>query len=313
MFPYSALNHHSGFPALSLNGYRPPHCDRHLMVKYAEDQHKKKDRRSQLLVGPMGSNMMENSYSSEGHMNPDARDVPYLYSRGRGSQPGMYRPQQSSAQMNLMNQGQQGNQNFSSSSNANYLSRESGKGASPSMSPSSVSNINSSDWYSHGQTFQVHYDNQMGNPPAHMNNHQGQSLSYDQHAMEQQMMSQGQRSSNNQGQSQGQGTLYTRPNRVTNESGYNGAVAIIISFLPQHADVALLHDLCAPYGRIVSAQIDIDNSSISPEESSALGGCTGRGRVKLSTMSQAQYATQALNGAIIFEGGRPLRVSVQFT
>lgn len=280
------------------------------MVKYAEDQHKKKDRRSQLLVGPMASNMMENSYSYEGHMNPDARD-PYLYSRGRGSQPGMYRTQQSPAQMNLMSQSQQGNHNFSSSSTANYLSRESGKGASPSMSPSSVSNINSSDWYSQGQMFQgVMYDHQMGNPQAHMSSNQ--SLNYDQHAMDQHMISQGQRSSHNQGQNQnqGQGTLYMRPNRVTNESGYDGAVAIIISFLPQHADVALLHDLCAPYGRIVSAQIDVDNNSISPEESSALGGCTGRGRVKLSTMSQAQYAAQTLNGAIIFEGGRPLRVSI---
>ena len=43
--------------ALSLNGYQPPGSDRHLVVKYAEDQHKKKDRRAQMEMGMMGGGM----------------------------------------------------------------------------------------------------------------------------------------------------------------------------------------------------------------------------------------------------------------
>lgn len=273
------------------------------MVKYAEDQHKKKDRRSQVAGGPMGLNMMENLNMMDGQLKPDSRD-PYLYSRVR-MQPGMYRPQQPHMQINQMGMNHSANQTFLPPSAANYPLRGSGKGSPSSMSPSSISNMSSSgEWYNQGQgqMFQMLYDNQMGNPQSHMHN---QSLSYDQHAM-----AQGHRSS--QSQSQGLSVPYMRASRSTSDPSYNGAVTIIVSFLPQHADVALLHDLCSPYGRIISAQLDVDTSnSNSPDESVGIGGCTGRGRVQMASLSQAQYATQALNGAIIFEGGRPLQVSVE--
>lgn len=99
-----------------------------------------------------------------------------------------------------------------------------------------------------------------------------------------------------------------RPTRSAQEPGYNSSVTLIISSLPQHADIALLHDLCAPYGQIISAQVDVDPSNSQLDVANGRGGCSGRGRVQMANMSQAQYATQALNGAIIFEGGRPLQV-----
>lgn len=164
---------------------------------------------------------------------------------------------------------------------------------------------NSLDWY--GPMPQMVYDSQMANVQTQLHN---QSLGYDQLSMNQHMMSQGQGQSQqhpSQGPGPGQGTIYMRSPRVVQEAGYIGSVTLVIGFLPQHADVALLHDLCAPYGRIISAQIDVDNSN-APDDSSVRGGCSGRGRVQMAGLSQAQYATQALNGAIIFEGGRPLQV-----
>ena len=173
------------------------------------------------------------------------------------------------------------------------------------MTPASNSNASPLDWY--GQIPQMVYDSQMANPQT------THSLGYGQHTVDQQMMSQVQgqqhRSSQNQiqNQVQGPGTIYMRSPRVDNDPQYNGSITLVIGFLPQHADVALLHDLCAPYGRIINAQIDVDPNSSSD---SSLGGCFGRGRVQMAGLSQAQYATQALNGAIIFEGGRPLQVIV---
>jgi hypothetical protein len=102
-----------------------------------------------------------------------------------------------------------------------------------------------------------------------------------------------------------------RSPRSSQEPGYSGSVTLVIQALPPHADVALLHDLCAPYGRILSAQIDVDTTTM-PQDGSK-GVCSGRGRVQMAGLAQAQYACQALNGAIIFEGGRPLQVSIAYS
>jgi hypothetical protein len=228
---------------------------------------------------------------------------PYFYSRSRVPS-GMFRSQQPAPmQMGLNHMPQiPGNSSYLSSISTGYPSSRGGKNMPSSMSSSPGSN--SLDWY--GPMPQMVYDSQMANVQTQLHN---QSLGYDQQSMNQQMMGQGQ-SQQHQSQSQGQGTIYMRSPRVVQEAGYIGSVTLVIGFLPQHADVALLHDLCAPYGRIISAQIDVDNSN-SPDDAGVRGGCSGRGRVQMAGLSQAQYATQALNGAIIFEGGRPLQVETR--
>lgn len=109
---------------------------------------------------------------------------------------------------------------------------------------------------------------------------------------------------------------------------YAGSVTLNISNLPENADIALLHDLLAPYGRILSAQIDVIDSSAQnglhkPDSGGAdsnvsspavtprtTGLCSGRGRVQIQGLPAAQFAAQSLNGAVIYEGAQPLQVSL---
>jgi hypothetical protein len=58
--------------------------------------------------------------------------------------------------------------------------------------------------------------------------------------------------------------------------------------LHPQADAALLHELFAPYGKILSAQVET-------ERGTGRGGgglCTGRGRVQMAGFAQAEYAAQ---------------------
>jgi hypothetical protein len=82
-----------------------------------------------------------------------------------------------------------------------------------------------------------------------------------------------------------------------------GSVALSIANLPANADVALLHELFAPYGRVLNAQIDVDGT--------AGGLCSGRGRVQMATPGQADAACGALNGSNCF-GEVPLQVRDSF-
>ena len=72
-------------------------------------------------------------------------------------------------------------------------------------------------------------------------------------------------------------------------------VTLTVMHLPGTADVSLLHDIFAPYGRVTSAQIDV-------------GPGTGNGTVVMEGLASAQCAVHALNGAILFEGSRPIVV-----
>ena len=268
------------------------------MVKYAEDQHKKKDRRGLSIGNSSGMNAMEGTGIIMGNGKLDPRD-PFYYSRSRVPT-NMYRSQQPAPmQMNMMNSNNSG-MNYQNTSPPGYPSSRNG-GKSMTSSMPSLSNGTSIDWY--GQMPQMAYNSPMGK--VHPQSYSQQSMSYDQHMLG---LGQPQQRHNTQIQNQNptQGSVYTRSPGFEEDASYSPGITIIISFLPQHADVALLHDLCAPYGRIINAQIDMDN--ISPEDNSR-GGCSGRGRVQMASHSQAQYATQALNGAIIFEGGRPLQVA----
>lgn len=278
------------------------------MVKYAEDQNKKKDRRAQVLGNMQGMNMNMNMIDSMGMMEglkQDLRD-PYYFSRSRAPS-NLYRGQQTSPmQSNHMPINNMPiNQNYHSSSPQSYPSSRSSKNSGSGLSsPQGASPL---DWY--GQMSPVLYDNLMNSSHTQLHN---QSMGYNNHHGNQQMMGEGQGQSHQQQRqsyNHPQGGQYQYP-RLPSEGGrpQDNSVTLLIGFLPQHADVALLHDLCSPYGRILSAQIDVDNSSAS-DDAALHGSCTGRGRVQMAELSQAQYATQALNGAIIFEGGRPLQVA----
>jgi hypothetical protein len=198
-----------------------------------------------------------------------------------------------------------GNQVYLPATSVVYSPRVGGKTmSSPGMSPAMSPSTGSMDWF--GQMPQMVYDGQI--VTTHNQQIHNQAMSYEQMSLEHQMMAHNQR--NNQQQQQQQGTLYMRSPRAAQEPGFSGSVTLVIQGLPAHADVALLHDLCAPYGRILSAQIDVDASAPIPQDGQQRTGmCSGRGRVQMAGLAQAQYATQALNGAIIFEGGRPLQVN----
>lgn len=88
---------------------------------------------------------------------------------------------------------------------------------------------------------------------------------------------------------------FSSPNNVT----------ISVSNLPPNADVNLLHEIFSNYGKITSAQID--DSPVSRVSNGAPR--QSRGRLQMANISQAESAVQALNGAVVFEGGPPLQVN----
>jgi RNA recognition motif-containing protein len=91
---------------------------------------------------------------------------------------------------------------------------------------------------------------------------------------------------------------------------HTGSVTIVISNLPSHADVALLHDLIAPYGRILSAQTEVDKR-IKADGKRKSSKCNGRGYVQISGMPAAQQAKEALEGSLLSNGGYPLKVKIR--
>lgn len=97
------------------------------------------------------------------------------------------------------------------------------------------------------------------------------------------------------------GTVYMNSPRHTVDHRYNGCVCLHVAALPSNVDVALLHDLFAPYGRIVSAQVFTDESG---------SMYSGRAQVHIEGLEAAHLALQALNGAILYEGSRPLIVTM---
>jgi hypothetical protein len=63
-------------------------------------------------------------------------------------------------------------------------------------------------------------------------------------------------------------------------------VTLMVSNLPPNADVTILHSLFSPYGRIISAEIDVDRRSSPSQPSSRQGLCSGRGRVQMADYAQ---------------------------
>ena len=234
------------------------------------------------LTGMMGSDG-----GNRAGPKPDMRDVdPYYYARVRGGGAGggvpgaMYRGQQGSGGMMV---GQMANQMYMPSGSVGYGSPDRGAKGSPGSGMMM-------DWY--GQMPQIVYNPHLGGTPQDM---------YDQMALEQMMIQGG------GGANMGQRSPYIRPPMPQESSSSSTNVTITIGCLPHNADLALLHDLFSPYGRIISAQIDDSDFGNGVDQNNA--HC-GRGRIQMSGMAQAQFASGALNGAIIFEGGKPLQVNI---
>jgi hypothetical protein len=80
-----------------------------------------------------------------------------------------------------------------------------------------------------------------------------------------------------------------------------GSVTLNLSNLPAHADVAMLHDLLSPYGRILSAQIDVDvtggnnGGGLPGAGGSRVSVCSGRGRVQMAGLAQAENAAKSVS------------------
>jgi hypothetical protein len=306
--------------ALSLNGYRPPTSDRHLIVKYAEDQHKKKDRRMGpghmmggspigMGMGGMNMSMMESSMMSGMGHKTDTRD-PYYFQRSRMSQGvygshqqqhqrgsgGMDMPQQMGNVMGVTNQM---NQMYMPASTLMYSAARGKNMVGPGISQGA-----SMDWFA--QMPQMVYDTQYtGGQQMH--------LTLDHMMAQAQAQVQSHTPTAAQRQQLGGNMSYSRSPRSAAHTHHDsdlqgGSATLIISGLPHNADLALLNDLCAPYGRVLDAQIDTDRRGDDPKNDV----WCGRGRVQIVGMAQAQYAMQALNGVVIFEGGKPLHVSIVY-
>jgi RNA recognition motif-containing protein len=97
------------------------------------------------------------------------------------------------------------------------------------------------------------------------------------------------------------GTIYMNSPRHGLDKRYSGCICLHVAALPSTVDVALLHDLFAPFGRIVSAHVFVDESG---------SMYSGRAQVHIEGLEAAHLALQALNGAVLFEGSRPLLVTM---
>ena len=261
--------------ALRMDGYRFPGSDRVLAVKFAEDLQQKFDRDGSNSTGTYmgGPGGMTNNH--QGRIPND-----------------MYRGQPTGSGGMGMNRGMMNSMYMPS-----HLSSSRGKGS------SSNSNM---DWY--GQQSRMMYDSHLpdGLPPGASN----VGSMYEQMAMER-MIARIDEEANRR-----IAHMQSSPRTMPPEPGYgssnnsmsnNNVVTISISCLPHNADLTLLHDLFSPYGRISSAEIeDSPTNTLDPKQNAH----SGRGRVQISGLAQAQYAQQALHGAIIFEGGRPLQVNI---
>lgn len=92
---------------------------------------------------------------------------------------------------------------------------------------------------------------------------------------------------------------------------FSGIIILHFASLPTTANIAFLHDLCAPYGRIIGAEIHDEEPEIPSKGNLLISNlCFGRGIVQMDAPECAHMAQQALNGAILFEGATPLAVTM---
>lgn len=80
-----------------------------------------------------------------------------------------------------------------------------------------------------------------------------------------------------------------------------GVVTVYVDNLPNTASLSMLYDLFSPYGRVLSA--NIGESRNRPSEIMS-------GKVVMSSLAQAETAAHALNGLVLYEGAPPLQVKL---
>jgi hypothetical protein len=290
-------------PALSLNGYRPPGSDRLLVVKYAEDQHKKKERRVQMEMGMMGMMGMSGmpvggvaGLGGLGGMMPLPRGpsegLDFFARQRSAGLAGMYPDQRGSAAMGM----------GSPVSLANHLYMQSS--LYPSPPPGSRKGVggygagSTMDWFQPPMP-QMMYDPQLASA-AGMGMHGGVDM-YDQLAMEQMRTMAAAQARGGPSSSYGRSARGGAPsgNAAAAAAGagtYTGTVTILVQNLPYNADVPLLHDLFAPYGRIVGEQIEETEAGRDPSDPNY--AYSGRGRVHMQGLAQAQYAARGVARAL---------------
>lgn len=250
-----------------MNGYRINDSDRTLVVKYAENQQKKKEKK---FVYDIALPVQMNSYNNASIKTVYEMDDPYYYDNiarippnaattpyAMGG-PGYFYESNDMQRRNYYNKG-------TNSMNPQLVN-----------SPQSIRQPDDHHWYQQTMPIHVGYDNRSSPAFNNMNAHYG--------AMP---------------EVSGPSTIGHSVMKSPHQDQYGqGTVTLVILNLPSHADVASLHDLLSPYGRIVNAQIDV-----------AAGGiCSGRGQVQMANLLQAQYAIQALSGTILSEAGQPLQI-----
>lgn len=106
------------------------------------------------------------------------------------------------------------------------------------------------------------------------------------------------------------GAVYMAAPRPASDAAYNGSVTVILNRLPPNADVAMLHDLFSPYGRILSAHVDTED---------AVGGDGRRGShytrayIQMESIGQAQNAVQAISGSMLFNANSTGDIQIQLS
>ena len=106
------------------------------------------------------------------------------------------------------------------------------------------------------------------------------------------------------------GNMYMPGSRLPMEGGSVGIVNLYVTNLPIDADVSLLLEIFAPYGRITGAEIKIDSGNNGGLHSVDTEQRIVCGIVQIEGLHAAYLAAQALSGLILYEGARPISVSI---
>jgi len=260
--------------AMSLDGQYLEGADKPIIIKYAEDQHKKRDRRLMPLV-PVRFR----------------QDSPLLYSMDQLSQGAMMGGPKSMGYGNLGN----GQAYLPVAVAMPY-------GGYQIKYTNSVPSSPASSWY--GQMQHPVYDGAVGGMGGGMSRNVLSSSSrhgHGQTAYEHLDM-------NSFNQQRAASTVFMTNPRGGQEGGYGSPVTVVVNRLPPSVDVALIEDLFSPYGSIMTAQVGTE------EYTSSGDPLRSRAYVEMENLAQAQNAVQALNGSNPFqrEGLGPLQVNIRF-
>lgn len=271
-----------------MNGYVIPNQNRPINVKLAENQHKKKDRRSPPNVPRVLNTMYgmpPQAGAREGPMKMEG-SAPYYYQQPQLSP--MYTNALSASLPIVSN-----SVNNSVYYPGNIPSYSSMKSGMPASDPSMNEN-----WY--GQM-----------PPMTYMAAQQQGMPYGAHNSAPQAFESMSVDVMGSSPSHVPGYPSSSPREVN-----NGAISLVISNLPAYADLAFLHKLFSSYGRVLSAQIEMNPAS-APNQAAVKNGprsgaCAGRGRVQMASMAEAQVAIRALDGAVVEGCPAPLQVTIAY-